>query len=54
MATATLERTTEVVEDKVLAAKSVTDVAKSEGRAKVEGSGLTNEARAWNARAQVD
>jgi hypothetical protein len=54
MATATLERATEVVGDKTLAAESVTKVAASESRAKVEGKGLPLSARAWDARAQVD
>lgn len=54
MATATLDKQTEVVEDKVRAEASVSDAAKSESRSKVEGSGSPNESRAWNARAQVD
>lgn len=54
MATATLERETEVVVDKAREAASVADAAKSESREKVTGSGQTHEARAWNAKAQVD
>lgn len=54
MATGTLDRQTEVVADKSAAAKSVVDTAKSESRAQVDGSAMTGEARAWNARAQVD
>jgi hypothetical protein len=54
MATATLEKETEVVADKGRAQASVADAAKSESRDEVTGSGFTGEARAWNARAQVD
>jgi hypothetical protein len=54
VATATLEKQTEVVADKAREQASVADAAKSESREKVTGSGLINEARAWNARAQVD
>lgn len=54
MATATLERTTEVVRTPAAAAVSVEDVAKGESKAKVEGSGSTKTARAWGAKAQVD
>jgi hypothetical protein len=54
MATATLERNTEVVADKARAQASVADAAKSESREEVTGSASTGEARAWNAKAQVD
>jgi hypothetical protein len=54
MATSTLERQTEVVADKAREQASVADAAKSESREEVSGSGQTGEARAWNARAQVD
>jgi hypothetical protein len=54
MATATLERQTEVVADKARANQSVADAAKTESREKVSGSGRTDEARAWNAKAQID
>ena len=54
MATATLEKETEVVADKARAEASVSDAAKSESRAKVTGSAAQGEARAWNARAQID
>jgi hypothetical protein len=54
MATATLDKQTEVVEDKARANASVSDAAKSEQREGVSGSGRTAESRAWNARAQVD
>lgn len=54
MATSTLDKVTEAVEDKARAQASVGDAAKSESREKVSGSGRTAESRAWNARAQVD
>lgn len=54
MATATLEKQTEVVADKARAQASVADAAASESRDEVSGSGMTGEARAWNARAQID
>jgi hypothetical protein len=54
MATATLEKETEVVADKARANASVADAAKFESRDEVTGSGSAGEARAWNARAQVD
>lgn len=54
MATATLEKETVVVTDKARAQASVADAAKSESRDGVSGSGWTGEARAWNARAQID
>jgi len=54
MATATLERQTEVVEDKARAQASVGDAAKSESREEVSGSGRPAESRAWNSKAQVD
>lgn len=52
MASATLEREVEVT--KAPAAVSVEDAARTETRARVEGSGATSEARAWNAQAQID
>lgn len=54
MATATLEKQTEVVADKARAGASVADAAKSESREQVSGSGRPEESRAWNARAQID
>jgi len=55
MASATLERAVEVVEEKPAEAKvSVEDLAKGESRAKVEGNAFTGAARAWNAVAQID
>jgi hypothetical protein len=54
MATTTLERVTEVVEDKTVAAASVEDVARAEDKDRVEGSGATETSRAWSAKAQID
>jgi hypothetical protein len=53
VASGTLERQTEVVTDKVTAAASVTGAAKSESKATVPGSNV-GEARAWDAKAQID
>ena len=56
MATGTLERATEVlVEDKPAeVVDSVENLAKKESRAKVDSNAAPGEARAWNARAQID
>ncbi len=54
MATSTLEKQTEVVVDKVRAEASVSDAAKTESRAEVSGTGRPQDARAWNAKAQID
>lgn len=54
-AAGTLERQVEVTEAKTTpVAASVESAAASESRAKVQGDGFTDEARAWNARAQID
>ncbi len=59
MASATLARETEVIvdekEQEVPAAEpTVPEVAATESRDQVEGSGMVGESRAWNSRAQVD
>jgi hypothetical protein len=54
-AAGTLERQVEVVDEKVeTPVATVESAAANESRARVEGEGFTNEARAWNARAQID
>jgi hypothetical protein len=46
MASATAERTEAV--------KDISETARTEERARVEGSGPSEEPRAWNAKAQID
>jgi hypothetical protein len=53
MATTTLERRTEVVADKERENASVVEAAATESRSTVTGSNM-GEARAWNAKAQID
>lgn len=54
MATSTLDRVTEVVADKAREQASVADSAKAESRKAVSSSSERGEARAWNAKAQID
>jgi hypothetical protein len=54
VATRTLDRQVEVIATKETPEEAVLDAAKTEDRARVDGSGLPQESRAWNAQAQID